>query len=254
MFFANPHALDEAVANNHLPGRLNDYRRKVVEANEKIQPQCEESFLDFLFPPLQVADDGNSAVVAGPIHERLYTQVFNWLSTTEANQPLLRINSFGGDGFAGLGISNLLREYDNVNTIVDGAAYSAGSLIFMGGKERLMGTGTMIGVHRASILAYGNEEDFAELVDDLRFFDSLMLELYMTKAKIGKRKMKELVDADTMLNATDAISYGLATGNYEKEQKKATKASASVEVVDVSQKPVNKGFDELPLPSLQAFA
>ena len=84
----------------------------------------------------------------------------------------LRINSDGGDVFAGIAISNIIKRYsknNNVETIgyVDGLAASIATVIFNSCDKRIMPTNTMQMIHKAWTFGAGNSNDFRKLADDL---------------------------------------------------------------------------------------
>ena len=81
---------------------------------------------------------------------------------------IVRINSYGGEVSQGLGIYNLLTEWNgNVTTVCDGFACSAASVVFMAGKSRVMPKTSLLMIHNAWTIASGDSEDFKKMADDL---------------------------------------------------------------------------------------
>ena len=85
---------------------------------------------------------------------------------TELN---IRLNTPGGAVSEGLTILNYVNAWKNqrriaqpdfkVRTIVDGFAYSAGSVVFMAGDERIMNTGTTLMIHKAWSFMMANADE-----------------------------------------------------------------------------------------------
>jgi len=122
----------------------------------------------------------------------------------------VRINSGGGDAFAGIAIRSMLVTHPaDVLVTVEGLAGSAASLIAMSG-HCTMALGSMLMVHNPSALAMGEAKDLrktAEVLDGLR--DSLVA-IYQAKTGKTAEELAELLDAETWLTAQDAVDQGFA--------------------------------------------
>jgi ATP-dependent protease ClpP protease subunit len=123
----------------------------------------------------------------------------------------VRINSGGGDAFAGIAIHNMLRAHPaEVVTTVEGLAASAASLIAMAGDRIIMARGSMLMIHNPAALAMGESSDLrktAEVLDQLR--DSLV-SIYQARTKKSAEEIVALLDAETWLTAEQAIADGFA--------------------------------------------
>lgn len=133
------------------------------------------------------------------------------LRNVGARDVQVSINSPGGDVFEGIAIYNLLREHKaRVNVRVMGLAASAASLIAMAGDEIAMGRGTMMMVHNAWGLTVGNRHDHADAIAVLQPIDDAMAEIYAARTGKPKKKMAELMDAESWMAADAAVEAGFA--------------------------------------------
>jgi ATP-dependent Clp protease, protease subunit len=116
------------------------------------------------------------------------------------------INSPGGDVFEGIAIYNLLREHKaRVDVRVMGLAASAASLIAMAGDQVTMGRGAMLMVHNAWGVTVGNRHDMAAAVAVLEPIDDAMADIYAARTDRPKKKMAELMDAETWMSSGQAV-------------------------------------------------
>lgn len=153
----------------------------------------------------------------------LYFAIFNWsadyvinqMEQAEGDEFTLRINSPGGDVFAGYGIIQKMREMDaKVVAKVDGIAASMAGVILLFADEVQMGTQARIMIHRADGRVDNDEQQ--------AFLDGVNKDLKgALKAKIDGKKLKELKGVtieqifdpkqrmDVWLTAKEAKAVGL---------------------------------------------
>ena len=63
-------------------------------------------------------------------------------------------------------------------------------------------------VHKPMSIAIGNAFDMQKTIDALdKIEDSVMMPMYMNKAKVTDKEIKKLVDDETWLSATDMLKY-----------------------------------------------
>jgi len=123
-----------------------------------------------------------------------------------------RINSPGGSAFGGLAISNILRNWPApVTTHVDGLAGSAASIIFAAGDERIMPSNTLLFVHRASGMAWGNAGEMEKMADDLKQIDKAILATYQEITGLPEDRLRQLMDDESFISAQQAKELGFAT-------------------------------------------
>ncbi|ANY69732.1 hypothetical protein BBD42_27000 [Paenibacillus sp. BIHB 4019] len=124
----------------------------------------------------------------------------------------VRINSSGGDVFAGIAIYTVLKTFKaKVITRVDGLAASAASIIAMAGDEILMPTGSMMMIHNPWTTVVGESKDLrqtANLLDNIR---ESLINIYVEKTGKSRSVIGKQMDDETWLGADDALKQGYAT-------------------------------------------
>lgn len=131
----------------------------------------------------------------------------------EVNVINLHINSPGGSVFEGIAIYQMLVQHKaKVVVHIDGLAASIASVIAMAGDVIKMPNNAMLMVHNPWTYCVGNANDLRKQADDLDKISLSMKESYLnkTKDKLSEDKLKELLDNETWLSASEAIQYGLA--------------------------------------------
>lgn len=141
------------------------------------------------------------------------------------NQINVYINSYGGSVKEGLAIYNQLARHPAHKTVyIDGYACSIASVIAMAGDKIVMAANGLMMVHHAACCAYGNPAQLRKLADDLEVIDRASCSSYLTKArgKLDEAKLKELLDAETWLDAAQCLAYGLCDEIAEAHADKKT--------------------------------
>lgn len=191
-------------------------------------------------PMAAEADDANTISIYDIIGEDWWTgggftaaRCAAALRKIGANPVTVNINSPGGDMFEGLAIYNMLAEHPAKVTVkIMGLAASAASAIAMAGDEVLMGTGSMIMIHRAWGLAVGNHHAFADAADLFAKFDDLQVDIYAERTGLPREEIMAMLDGatkasdGTFMSAAEAIEKGFADGKFDKAA--ATKAQAEL--------------------------
>lgn len=139
----------------------------------------------------------------------------------------LRIDSSGGDIFAARAMKTCIEQHKaKVIAHVDGLAASAASFMIMGADEIEIVDGGFIMVHKAmsmiDILGYFNEDDLAELCEDMQKEMTLHSKINDAIAndyakKTGKKKEECLawMEAETWFTAQESMDAGLVNRIYE---------------------------------------
>lgn len=122
------------------------------------------------------------------------------------------INSVGGDVFtASTMISMLERLKDKgtvINAYVDGLSASAASFLMMVADNINLYKNSTVMVHKPMSVAIGNAFDMQKTIDALdKIEDSVMMPMYMNKAKVSEEEIKELIDNETWLSSSDMDKY-----------------------------------------------
>ncbi|QJT71636.1 Clp protease [Psychrobacillus phage Spoks] len=149
------------------------------------------------------------------------------LKDVKTDNITVRINSPGGDAFDGITIYNRLKDHPaKVKVIVDGWACSAASIIAMAADELVMNTGSMLMIHQASIGIYGNKDELVKEAELLGKLDSSIVDIYMTKSKVDRSEIEQMVKNETWFTAEEAIGIGFASSVEDTNVNTETKQDA----------------------------
>lgn len=134
------------------------------------------------------------------------------IKESDAEQIIVRINSYGGEVAEGLAIYNALRNHPAaVKTVCDGFACSAASVVFMAGKERLMNEASLLMIHNAWSNASGNAKELRKAAEDLEKISTAAANAYRACMTITNEELENLLDKESWITPQEALSYGFAT-------------------------------------------
>ena len=128
----------------------------------------------------------------------------------------LRINCPGGDVFAGRAMAQAIRDYPGqVTAHVDGYAASAASFITSAADRVVMADGSMLMIHKAWTMAWGNTDDLTATAQLLGKIDGTIAATYESAAKkrgvtCSAAEFTVLMAAETWFTGPEAIDHGLA--------------------------------------------
>lgn len=126
------------------------------------------------------------------------------------------INSFGGSLFDGISIFNQLKEHSaKVTTSITGVAASAVSLIFMAGDERIVNTGSFLMIHKPLSVGVNNADESRIVADNLDKFQESIVDIYASKAVIDRTEINDMINSETWINGSDAVTWGFATSQSD---------------------------------------
>lgn len=129
----------------------------------------------------------------------------------------VHINSGGGDVFAGLAISNAIKNYSGGVTVsIDGIAASAASLIACGGAKVTMASNALYMLHLPATMLFGfyNAPTLDKVKNALAAIESSIVKTYedrLTRADVPQDKRADvsaMIHSETWLTAAQAQSYG----------------------------------------------
>jgi len=138
---------------------------------------------------------------------------------TDAEKIEARMNSPGGDVFDGIAIYNALASHGaEVETICDGLAASAASVIFEAGDKRTMREASRLMIHRAWTWAVGNAEELRAIAEILDGIDEETVQLFDRRTGddgATADELRELLAGEgaadgSWFTADQAIQKGLA--------------------------------------------
>lgn len=157
------------------------------------------------------------------IEVRIYDVISSWwgVSAEDIAEKLaafpkaklinVRVNSPGGDAFAGIAMSNLFRQHPaQVDAYVDGYAASAATIALMGATNIYMGIGAFWMVHEPWTCACGNA---GELRDTATFLDKVnetVVDMYTLRTGADRAHIAQMVEEETWLSAQETVDEGFA--------------------------------------------
>lgn len=135
-------------------------------------------------------------------------------------------NSGGGNVFAGLAIYNQLKRYSGHKVgYVDGMAASIASVIMFACDELHFATGAQAMIHKPLCMAYGNADDFAEIIKQLDLCEDSILDVYEEHMKEGvtRDKIRSFMAEEKWFSGAELAEYF----DVEIDDKAAVAACAS---------------------------
>ena len=168
----------------------------------------------------QTASNTADIYIYGDIYDRWWSEEANsaislkdkLLELGDISEINLHINSLGGDVFEGLAMFTLLKQHKaTVKVYIDGIAASIASVIAMAGDHIYMPKNSMMMVHNCWTYACGNSKDFRKAADDLDKIMEASIESYLSKVKISRAELVELLDNESWLTAQECFDKGFCT-------------------------------------------
>lgn len=141
-----------------------------------------------------------------------YDSITRQLRATSSEDDIeIVIDSYGGDYFQGLSIYNALRGYrERVTIRVVGIAWSAASLIAMGGKKLIMPRNSFLMIHLPEIGAFGDKKDVESTLRLITAMEQVAANAYSEKAGMAPEEALALMEKETWLTAEEALAAGFA--------------------------------------------
>lgn len=132
----------------------------------------------------------------------------------------LRINSDGGVVTEARAIYALLLDHSaTINVHIDGVAASAASFIAMVGDTITINEGAFFMIHNARVTTRGTSADLRKVADTMDIVNEAMIDTYAARTGTDRAEIKTMMDAETWLNASQAVEMGFAdklSANKEK--------------------------------------
>lgn len=151
------------------------------------------------------------------------------LKKIDAKKVILNVNSPGGSVFDGFAIYNALKNLRDSGTEITakvmGIAASAASFVVMAANKIEMPENSLMMVHYASGLAWGNAEEMRGMADTLDKIDASLVGIYTARTGKSEEDVRAMLQAETYLTAQEAKDAGFADVVIEN-----VKATASFEI------------------------
>ena len=125
----------------------------------------------------------------------------------------LHICSYGGSLLPALGMYDLLvKSPVPIVTHIEGAAMSAGTILAIAGKKRLMTANSTVLIHELSSGFWGKFSDFQDHQKNMETLMEKVKAIYLRHAKIPEKVLEDLLKKDLYLTAEQCLEYGLIDG------------------------------------------
>lgn len=136
-------------------------------------------------------------------------QVTRAIKNANGQPVTIKINSGGGDVFAGCEIYNELKNYSGEVTIeIHGLCASIASVIAMAGKCKMSPLGEIM-IHNVSTSTSGDYRDMEHSVEVLKKANKTVANAYILKTGMSEEEAYNLMDKETWLTADEALKLGL---------------------------------------------
>ena len=183
-------------------------KKQIWELKQAVEPNTLEMYIYG-----NVEDDGydwwtGEDIISETSANYFRSELAKYPNATQIN---IYINSYGGSVFEGTAIYSQLKRHSAQKTVyVDGFACSVASVIAMAGDKVVMPRNTMMMIHNAWNVVYGNATQLRKAADDLDTIMEGNMQAYLEKGngKIDKEKLVELLNAETWLTAEQCLEYG----------------------------------------------
>ena len=137
------------------------------------------------------------------------SQITQALKNANGQPVTIKINSGGGDVFAGCEIYNELKNYSGEVIIeIHGLCASIASVIAMAGKCKMSPLGEIM-IHNVSTSTSGDYRDMEHSVEVLKKANKTIANAYILKTGMSEDEAYNLMDKETWLTADEALEMGL---------------------------------------------
>lgn len=131
------------------------------------------------------------------------------LNRITAENITVRINSGGGDVFAGHTIYNMIKQTNkHVKVVVNGLAASIASVIAMAGDTVEMPENSMMMIHNPSTYQSGTSEDMRKTADTLDKVAETIKAVYIKRTGLSDEEITEMMNNETWMTAQEAKEKG----------------------------------------------
>ena len=122
------------------------------------------------------------------------------------------IDSYGGMVYQCFGLLSVIeRSKTPIHTVVTGCAMSCGFLMLISGHKRFAHKMSTPLYHQVSSGAFGKVQDMEEKLEEAKRLQAQIEDFTRSKTKIGKKKLKEILDnkKDWYMTAEEALELGV---------------------------------------------
>lgn len=129
-----------------------------------------------------------------------------------------RVNSQGGDVYAGIAIFNAFRNSKaDITIYVDGIAASMASAIVSCGKPVYMSKYSRLMIHSIKGGCYGNKSDMLDCIKELETLEDTLCDIYAKKSGKTVDEIRAMFfdEKDHWLSAQEALDLGIIDGIFD---------------------------------------
>lgn len=199
--------------------------RKIIVMPKKffnIIPSQDESACLLLYGPVGEDQKVSPAQVVSELNEleRVYKKID------------IRINSVGGEVFAGVAIFNALTSSKaDITIYIDGVAASIAAIIALCGKPLYMSSYARLMLHRVQGGEYGSADKLHETAQMMEALEKTLAEMIASRCKLTPQEVasRYFDGADHWFTAKEAQLMGLIDGIYDIEDENAPGEDASTD-------------------------
>jgi ATP-dependent protease ClpP protease subunit len=166
------------------------------------------------FYALEKSDDGTATI-------HLYDEIgafgagskefLSDLTKLKGQHIHLRINSPGGSVVEGTAIYNALRRHEGGLTVhIDALAASMASVIAMAGAPVYIADNALLMIHNPWTVSAGDSEQLRREADLLDKLKATLVNAYKRKSGMEQEEIEEMMNAETWLDAVEAVALGFA--------------------------------------------
>lgn len=130
----------------------------------------------------------------------------------------VRINSVGGEVYAGIAIFNALRQSKaDIHIYIDGIAASMASAIALCGKPVEMSRYARLMIHTVRGGCWGTKKDMADCIKELDALEGVLCQIYAERLGTDEDSVRaQYFDgSDHWMSAQDALTLGFIDGIYD---------------------------------------
>ena len=146
----------------------------------------------------------------------------------DGKDVVLEINSYGGSCTAATEIRQIIKGYEGKVTANILCAMSAATVIACAADMALMSDTGIYMIHNSQSYAAGDYRDMEKTGDMLKQFNEGIINAYEEKTGLSRKEIQTLMDKDTSMSPSKAMSLGFVDGIIESTNTGGMDAAASI--------------------------
>lgn len=167
---------------------------------------------------MAVLVDGNELILTGTVGAYWFDDGFTAADVSGALARLgrdtditVRLNSGGGIATEGTAIHAAFSAHKGkVDVVVEGVAASAASIIAMAGQKLTMALGSVLMIHDASTMTFGNADEMERAQRELEAISNSYASIYADRTGKPAAEMRALMKPESWFTAEQAVEAGFA--------------------------------------------